>query len=69
MYQFEPNPQSTVDARGLNAPLLAVSILAVIFRLFHRSRLIFLTKMPSFVSYEVPLSRMLHDILDDDHIQ
>ena len=25
MYQFEPNPQLTVDARGSDTPLLAVS--------------------------------------------
>ena len=49
MYQFEPNPQSTVDAKGSDT--LAVSILAVISRLFHRPRLIFLTKMPPYVSY------------------
>ena len=51
MYQFDPNPQSTVDAMGSDTPLLAVSILAVILRLFYRSRLIFLAKMPSYVSY------------------
>ena len=33
MYQFEPNPQSTADARGSNTPLLAVSILAIIIEI------------------------------------
>ena len=51
MYQFEPDPQSTVDAKGSDTPLLTVSVLAVILRLFYRCRLIFLTKMPSYVSY------------------
>ena len=47
MYQLEPNPQLTIDAMGSDT----VSILAVILRLFHRSWLIFLTEMPSDVSY------------------
>ena len=49
MYQFGTNPQSTVDARESDTPLLAVSIQEVILRLCYRSRLIFLIKMPSYV--------------------
>ena len=51
MHQFEPNPKSTVDARESDTTFLAT--LAVILRLFHRPRLIFLTKMLSYVSYTV----------------
>ena len=50
MYQFEPNPQSTIDARGSDTPLLASYILVVLLRLFYRSELIFLAKMHSCVS-------------------
>ena len=53
MHQFEHNPQSAVDARESDTPFLAAPILAVILRLFHRSRLIFLTKMLSYVSYMI----------------
>ena len=52
MYQFAPNPQSTcaIDCRGSDTPLLATFILAVTLRLCHHSRLIFPTKMFSYVS-------------------
>ena len=53
MYLIEPIHnwhKSTIDARGSDTPLLAASILAVILRLFNRFLLIFLTKMPSYVS-------------------
>ena len=50
MYQFEPDPHSTIDARGSGTALLVSFILAVILRLNYRSRIIFLTKMPSYVS-------------------